>query len=287
MALVNVSNFYQRWGKYDLALVATERALAIAERLGDLEEIARQKTRRGDLCFDLGQWAQARQDLEEAATTLHEERRSWSLAWSHLSLGRLSLAQGQAEAAAEHLQRGLALAERSDHPRLLSWASCAVAYQDLVEGRPQAARARLEPFLDRASLGALRRAWVQHLVGWASVELGDLARAEALLAAASTPESAHLPCWVALGVRRSQARLALRQGRGPEAEHALAEALALSQAMHTPYEEAQTLYLYGLLHLQQGEPQPARARLEASLAICSKLGERLYARQIEQVLATL
>jgi hypothetical protein len=67
----------------------------------------------------------------------------------------------------------------------------------------------------------------------------------------------------------------------------LEEALALTQARQTPYEEAQTLYLSGLLHLQQGETQLARERLEAALAICTKLGERLYAEQIERRLAEL
>jgi tetratricopeptide (TPR) repeat protein len=128
---------------------------------------------------------------------------------------------------------------------------------------------------------------VKHLLGWASVELGDLERAEVLLAGASTLATAHVPRWVVLGVLRSQARLALRQGRWQKAEEALAEALALSQAMHTPYDEAQTLYLSGLLSLQQGETLPARERLEAALAILHRLGERLYAAQVERALAGL
>jgi tetratricopeptide (TPR) repeat protein len=168
----------------------------------------------------------------------------------------------------------------------LLWTSFVIAYQDLVEGRPEAARARLEPFLDR-SFRALERAWVRHLLGWACVELGDLKRAEALLAEASAVATAHLRRWALLGVRHSQARLALRQGRWQEVAQALAEALALSQAMHTPYEEAQTLYFSGLLHRKLGEPQPARERLEAALAILHRLGERLYAERVEQLLAGL
>jgi len=114
------------------------------------------------------------------------------------------------------------------------------------------------------------------------VELGDLERAEALLAEASTRSR-----WAVLGVLHSQARLALRQGRGQEAKQRLSEALALCQAMHTPYEEAQTLYLSGLLHLQQGEAKPAREQMEAALAILNRLGERLYAEQIERAMAGL
>jgi tetratricopeptide (TPR) repeat protein len=207
-------------------------------------------------------------------------------AWTHLRLGRLALAQGQPEAAAAYFQR--TLVDQSNNHYLWFWASCLVAYQDLVERRPEAARTRLEPILDRASSPADERVWVRHLLGWASVDLGDLERAEALLAAANTLlPTAHLSRFEMVEVLHSQARLELRQGRGPEAEQVLAEALALSQAMHIPYNEDQTLYLYGLLYLQQGETQPARERLEAALAILHRLGERLYAEQVEQALAGL
>ncbi len=287
VALNNIADFYHERGEYELALAATERVLPLAERVGYQEEIVLQQQRRGTLLFELGQWEQARQDFEQVVTLLHDERRFWPLVWSQQSLGRLLLAQGQAEAATKQLQQSLTLAERSGNTPSVFWTSCAVAYQDLMEGRPEAARARLEPFLDHTWLKALERAWVRQLLGWASVELGDLERAAVLLVAASTLATAHLPHWAVVGVRHSQARLALRQGRGPEAEEALAEALALSQAMHTPYDEAQTLYLSGLLHLQQGETQPARERLEAALAILHRLGERLYAPQIEQALANM
>jgi tetratricopeptide (TPR) repeat protein len=287
VALFNMSVFYRFRGKYDLARADIERALALAERRGDQFWIAILKQERGKLFFDLGQWEQARQDLEQAATLLYAERFFWTLLLSELDLGLLALAQGQAEAAAAYFQRSLDLAERSGNPDSLFWASSNMAYQDLMEGRPQAACARLEPFLDHSSLLADERAWVRHLLGWAYVELGDLERAEALLAVSSALVTAPLPRLKGVGVLQSQARLAIRQGREPEAELALEEALALSQAMRTPYEEAQTLYLSGLLHLQQGETQPARERLETALALCTQLGERLYARQIEQALAKL
>jgi tetratricopeptide (TPR) repeat protein/transcriptional regulator with XRE-family HTH domain len=280
-ALHYISTFLEDRGKYDLALAATERSLAIVERLGILEGIATTKRRRGALLMDLGQWKQARQDFEQATTLLPAANRFWPRVMSYVGLGLLSLAQGQGEEAAEHLERALALAEQSEHPIFLFWASCAVAYQDLVEGRLQAARARLEPFLDRSSLQAGEQAWMQHLLGWASVELGDLERAEVLLAEASTLATGS----DMVGVLHSQVRLALRQGREQEAEHALAKALALCQAMHTPYDEAQTLYLNGLLLLQQGKSQPAHERLEAALAILNRLGERLYAEQVERALA--
>ena len=57
--------------------------------------------------------------------------------------------------------------------------------------------------------------------------------------------------------------------------------------MHTPYEEAKTLYCYGLFHRARGEPGQARERLEEALAILGGLSERLYAGQVERALAQL
>jgi len=84
---------------------------------------------------------------------------------------------------------------------------------------------------------------------------------------------------------RVQALLCLQQHRWDEAQAALEEAIALCRAMPYPYAEAKALYVYGLLHQAKGEPTQARERLEAALAILNRLGERLYAEQVEQALA--
>jgi hypothetical protein len=55
--------------------------------------------------------------------------------------------------------------------------------------------------------------------------------------------------------------------------------------MHTPYEEAKTLYYDGALHRAWGKPPKARTSWEAALVILDRLGERLYAAQVEQELA--
>jgi hypothetical protein len=86
---------------------------------------------------------------------------------------------------------------------------------------------------------------------------------------------------------RIQARLCIRQQRWAEAEAALEEALSLCRAMPYPWAEAKALYVSGLLHKAKGEQEAARELLEAALAICARLGERLYAEQMEQALAGL
>jgi tetratricopeptide (TPR) repeat protein len=83
---------------------------------------------------------------------------------------------------------------------------------------------------------------------------------------------------------RVQALAWSRQERWAEAEAALEEALGLCRSMLSPYTEAKTLYVSGLVSQQKRELAPARRQFEAALAILERLGERLYARSIEQLL---
>jgi hypothetical protein len=57
--------------------------------------------------------------------------------------------------------------------------------------------------------------------------------------------------------------------------------------MPYPYGEARALRVHGYLHRQKGEPQQARERLEAALAIFRRLGARKDIEQTEQMLAAL
>ena len=54
--------------------------------------------------------------------------------------------------------------------------------------------------------------------------------------------------------------------------------------MPQPYAEAQALWVYGQVHEARGEPDLARERYGAALAILNPLGERLYAESIERAL---
>lgn len=71
------------------------------------------------------------------------------------------------------------------------------------------------------------------------------------------------------------------------AESALAEGLALARSMPYPYAEARLLCVYGEMHAQNGEPQPARERLQAALTIFQRLGARKDAEQTKHAVANL
>ena len=57
--------------------------------------------------------------------------------------------------------------------------------------------------------------------------------------------------------------------------------------MPYPYAEARLLHVYGQMHIQKGEPGPARERLEAALAIFQRLGACRDIEQVEEAIARL
>ena len=67
----------------------------------------------------------------------------------------------------------------------------------------------------------------------------------------------------------------------------LDEGLALARSMPYPYAEARLLHVHGQLLAVQGEPELARKRLEAALAIFRRLGARKDLERTEQLVATL
>jgi uncharacterized protein HemY len=78
-----------------------------------------------------------------------------------------------------------------------------------------------------------------------------------------------------------QALWAMRRRRWAEAKRALDEAIGLSHDMPYPYAKAKTFYVFGQVWATRGEPALARLCFEEALAICHRLGERLYRDVIE------
>jgi tetratricopeptide (TPR) repeat protein len=125
------------------------------------------------------------------------------------------------------------------------------------------------------------------LLAWAHLELGNLTQAETLAARASAQATATMRRLELMGALRVSAQIAIGQQHWQEAMSTLEETITSCQAMPYRYAEAKALYVYGQLHVARGEPAQARARFEAALAICARLGERLYAEHIERALAAL
>jgi predicted ATPase/DNA-binding XRE family transcriptional regulator len=279
-ALGGLSKWHLRHGDLDQSKAAVERAFQAAEQLGWLANMAYMRTCRGDVAFYRGEW------IEAQATALgHESGGIFGVGYPAFGRGQLALVKGQREAAAAYFAEAIALAERGHDLRLLQYIQRARAEEHLLTGHCEAARAHLAPLLDQSDQEELGVTLFLPLFAWATLDHGDRAGAEALLSACLRRARKQEALIVVPDALRIQARLERLRERWAEAEVALEEALTLCRTMRYPYAEAKALYEYGQLHMYQGGLERARERFEAALAICARLGERLYAEQIEQVLA--
>jgi tetratricopeptide (TPR) repeat protein/transcriptional regulator with XRE-family HTH domain len=282
-ALNNLAVVCEACGDFAGDRAYVERALAVAERMGDPTVIGFMTRRRGVNAFYRGEWLSARVDYERAVEIVRQTDPSWISAYPPLGLGEIYLASGEWEAAERALHECIALAERTGDLQALQLAHTALAERELLLGLPLAARARLEPLLERSEQN-IEVTQLLSPLAWAYLELGDMAHAHALVARAVLLAAPERNLFELAAARRIEARLAMRQERWPEAEAAVEASLALSRAMPYPYGEAKALYISGLLLAARGKPAPARERFKQALAICGQLGERLYAEQIERVL---
>jgi len=284
-ALDNLAGAYDYLGDYQQARASLERAITLNERLGDPAAMAYLLYDRGLNAFALGAWQRARADFEQAATLVDSTGQFWYATYPLHGLGLLCLAEGRQEEAAHYLTEALRLAQRNHDMQALCWVKAALAERELLAGRPADARGRLAPLLDAPGLMVSYSKESLVLLAWAYLELGEVDQAQELLAQVlRTARQARMgPALVQ--ALRVQALVLSKQERWEEAEQFLEEALALCRGMATPYAEAKTLYVAGLVSRSRSELELARQRFEAALAILERLGERLYAGYIEQLLS--
>ncbi len=279
------ANVHENRGELDRAGLLACRALAVAERLGDPALIIDATVRLVAVAFFEGDWGQARRDLERLEPL---PERMVQQAGLLLERGRLCLAEGKWEEAACYLEECSAFARHSNLVQERVVQSY-LAERDLLEGRPEMARARLLPLLDREE-GVQERevtGYVLPVLAWAYLELGEVEQAAETIAAGIARARALEYRLTLVGALRVQALIALRQGDLHTAEQALEEGLTLARAMPYPHGEGRLLAVYGRLHLARGAVTSARERLQAALAIFQRLGARKDVEQTEQLLAPL
>jgi tetratricopeptide (TPR) repeat protein len=285
-SLNNLAMAYRARGQFDRDQRYVERALEVAERLGDPPLTAYMWCNRGEQAYLVGDWERAHDCYERALRLVGEVDTSWASPYPSLGLGQLALARGEGEIASAYLEEVITLAGATGDLDALQPACCALAERDLLEGRPAVARARLEPLLDRPTQQD-NNASVLPVLAWAVLDLGDEGWAEGLLAGAVERARAEQNRVVLVEALRIQAMAVARAGRWPEARAALEEALVLCRSMPCPYAEARVIFTYGLVHSHQHHAALAREQLQAARAILSKLGERLYGEPVECALAAL
>ena len=283
-ALHDLIRVYDYLGDYQRARACVQQAIELAERVGDPVALTFQLYERGLNAYAFGEWKSARADFERAATLVRSTGQFFSATYPPHGLGLLCLAEGREEEAAHYLQGALTLAQQNHDLLALCWVKATLAEWDLLSGRPKAARGRLAPLLVEPGLMVSHSREALALLAWTYLELGEADQAQALLEQVlDTTRQAQMGPTLVLALR-VQALIWSKQEQWREAEHCLQEALTLCRGMASPYAEAKTLYTAGLVSHMKGDLKPARQRFEEALVICARLGERLYAQHMEQLL---
>jgi predicted ATPase len=272
-------------GELSQARSSFERALDIARQIGQPTAIAYLLVLHGELCYLMGDWQQANEDVRLAREVVETIGPSWVSLYPSLGQGLLALAQGNREETERYLEHDAveaALAEGNLY--VLLWAEPNLAERDLLEGRPEAARERLEPWLDHPERIEADVTAILPFLAWAYLELGDLARAESIIAANidRAIQGQHQNALV--DALRVQGLVATHAGRYQEAEEVLRQAIALGEGMPYPHTVAKAQYACGLLYEAEGHAGLATKQLQAALAICQQLGEGLFRVHIEDAL---
>src|SRR5579885_165457 len=233
-----------------------------------------------------GNWNEASTKVKQAVTITRQREASWFAPYPLFKQGALLLAQGDWEQASDCLKEASAMAERIADLQALRGIASLLAELDILHGRPEAARVRLAPLLDRPSLEESNVTQFLPVLAWAHLETGEVAQAAEVVAQAIArmrPENLRA---VLVDALRVQALVAIRQRRWEEATVSLEEGLELARAMPYPYAEGRLLHVYGEMHVQKGEAELACGHLETALAIFQRLGARKDAERVEQALAT-
>jgi tetratricopeptide (TPR) repeat protein len=272
-------------GEFDASKESYDRQLDASERRGDPSIVAISMVFRAGLLFMKGDWSRARADMEQAMTLLRPVGATLWSPYPLIELGRLCLAEGDWPAVASYLQEASTQAERHRDLQALRLASTRLAELDVLEGRADAAIARLVPLLDRPGLEEADVTFFLPVLAWAHLEADDVAQAADAVAQALArmrPENMRAFLVDAL---RVQAMVAIQQEQWEEAASTLEEGITIAREMPYPYAEARLLHVHGEMHLRKGDPATALERLEAALAIFRRLGARKDVEQVEQKLA--
>ncbi len=282
----SLAHLYLHQGEFQTSMHYINRALALAERIGDARNVVFDLMHRGYILFCSGEWGQARTEAERAASLCHQIGTFYVSGHPFMVLGFVCYAEGYWAEAVTHLEHSVAVAD-ARAPEALVMAQSVLAEIDLLEGRPAAARSRVVTLLERCGPQNCDNAYLLPKLAWAHLELGELAQAEAV-AAQAVRFAQEIEDFINLvEAVRVQALVLMAQHRWAEAEMALAGVLPETKRRCYPWGEARVLDTYRLLDTRAGAVGPARERMEAALALYKRLGARKDVERIEQELASL
>jgi tetratricopeptide (TPR) repeat protein len=270
---------------------AYEQALDAAQSYGGPDALAQIYCGLARIALYRGAWDETLSSCHRALTVMAAHGFGSYSADVALLQGMVSLYRGERQMAHAYLDQAIqnSLSQRggnaNDPTNVRLQVDTALSEADLLQDGAAAARARLEPWLERTGPHERMSTMLLPLLAWAWSKHGEVERADALLAECLEQTREHQYDLVFVDALRVQAMLALCRDAWGEAEHALGEALSRSRAMSHLFAEAKVLYVYGQLHATRDETERAFAMYQSALDILQHLGERLYAGHIERALA--
>jgi transcriptional regulator with XRE-family HTH domain/tetratricopeptide (TPR) repeat protein len=286
-ALNDTAAVYRARGELKSSWAYSARSVEVAEQLGDPTGIAFLTTSHGENAFLLGNWMEARQNFERAVAIVREMGASWVAAYPLESLGQLNLVEGRDEEGARLLDEALAYAERDHDLQALRCAQAVLAERDLIYGSAANTLQRLQPLCSSSSPNEKDSIALLPFMSWAQISLGMVTGVADTLHQCIRQAEETGNRLVFIDALLAQARLFIYQAEWAQAEKAIGEALACSQAMTYPYAEAKARFVHGQLHTATGAYAQARKEYVQAIAICRRLGEKLYLAHIERALAQL
>jgi tetratricopeptide (TPR) repeat protein len=284
-ALCALGPYYAEKGEMDKATFYLSRALELVERLGDRSRIAFVTCTSGHVAFWRGEWDEARALYERSLSIYRELNARGDTMIPLHGLGEVAMSRGEWETGVRYLQEHIAVAKSTGDIRWLYWIHVLFAERDLLEGRPESARKRIEQLRDDPALSRDAVLAALPVLARAHLDMGEVEKAQHIVSDAvrqAREENIRMILGEAL---RVQGVVLSQQGDCEKAELSFQEALSLAEAISCPYAAGRTLYEYGTMLLRVGNPEAARRRLEDALTIFRRLGARPYVELTEHTLA--
>jgi tetratricopeptide (TPR) repeat protein len=299
VALDNLAELFRDGGDFHRSSTYLVRALRAAEQTGESASItwtfersggagrsAWMLTRLGRITFLLGDWSAAQAHLGRAAELFRSVGLEWQATYPLVHLWNIQLLRGEEEAAArEHLESVVAAANPHRDVWIVRHVQRFLAELDLLEGRPRAALAHLQPLVDLAALDYPQALQLLLVLAQAHLELGNTSKAEQLLATCEERARAQNERLFLVDMLQAQGVLLTRQERWDEACRVFDEMLDIARSMSFPYGRARALYHSGMMRLEKGEPEQATEQLREALATFQRLGARPYVERTGQALS--
>ena len=196
-------------------------------------------------------------------------------------------AMGEWKDALPCLEESVALAERVPYPEAVRSGQGALAEQELLQGKPEGALARLETLVERSDpeeLGIIR---LLPYLAWAYLESGNEGRAGEVVLKGIERARAQGNRLALVELLRVRGMVLARRRRADEAEGVFQEAVSVARSLHYPYAEARSLYEWGLMQTGRPQTKQSRDRLEEAAEIFQSLKSLPYLELAREAMSGL